>query len=286
MSCPCPTAPSSSDGRTGGCCPRCHRRRRCRPIRWGPCGPGMSRRGSGCMRGRDSRDGWGSGWTSAGQSACCIPWPRETSEPFHHQTDEARRRERRVALFSSVTIMRRTDIERQPASFSRRSRMTKIALRQVLAEWLNERQRNLSPENSVHIHVDEVMKRLGRHHYHPVLALLEPYEVVIDLLGDLVNEVIPSLVIPLSTPDDSEMSIRGLLSPPDIQHLETELIRERLLSTLRIEGTTSCPEEGRFTQDSSSGCPLEFQGTTCSDRPFLRSILGKQYPGALRPRAS
>lgn len=36
--------------------------------------------------------------------------------------------------------------------------MTKTALRQILAEWLNERQRNLSPENSVHIHVDEVMK--------------------------------------------------------------------------------------------------------------------------------
>jgi hypothetical protein len=104
--------------------------------------------------------------------------------------------------------------------------MTKTALRQVLAGWLNERQRNLSPENSVHIHVDEVMKRLGRCHYHPVLDLVEPYEVVIDLRGDLVNEVIPSLLIPLSTPDDSEMSIRSLLSPPDIQHLEGELIRE------------------------------------------------------------
>ena len=87
--------------------------------------------------------------------------------------------------------------------------MTKTALRQVLAEWLNERQRNLSPENSVHIHVDEVMKRLDRRHYHPVLDLVEPYEVVIDLLGDLVDEVIPSLLIPLSTPDDSEMSIRS-----------------------------------------------------------------------------
>ena len=104
--------------------------------------------------------------------------------------------------------------------------MTKTAFRQVLAEWLDERQRNLSPENSVHIHVDEVMKRLGRSHYHPVLDLLEPYEVVIELLGDLVNEVIPSLLIPLSTLDDSEMSIKGLLSPPDIQHLEAELIRE------------------------------------------------------------
>jgi len=37
---------------------------------------------------------WGSGRTWAGQSACCTRSPRATCDPFHHQMDEARRRER------------------------------------------------------------------------------------------------------------------------------------------------------------------------------------------------
>jgi hypothetical protein len=180
--------------------------------------------------------------------------------------------------------------------------MTKTALRQVLAEWLNERQRNLSPENSVHIHVDEVMERLGRRHYHPVLDLVEPYEVVIDLLGDLVNEVIPSLLIPLSTPDDSEMSIRSLLSSPDIQHLEGELIRELPSINLAYRRNHLFPRRGETYSRQLDWQPFrvprddvffyyQIDGVRGvpgydDDRPFLRSILGKHYPDSLRPRTS
>jgi len=71
------TARSSSGGRTAGRCPRCHRRRRCLPIRWRRSGRGTPRRGSGSMRARGSRGGWGSAWTWDGRSTCCIRWRRE-----------------------------------------------------------------------------------------------------------------------------------------------------------------------------------------------------------------
>ena len=147
--------------------------------------------------------------------------------------------------------------------------MTKTALRQVLAEWLNERQRNLSPENSVHIHV---------------------------------NEVIPSLLIPLSTPDDSEMSIRSLLSSPDIQHLEGELIRELSSINLAYRRNHLFPRTGETYSRQLDWQPFrvprddvffyyQIDGVRGvpgydDDRPFLRSILGKQYPEPLRPRTS
>ena len=69
-----PTARCSSDGRTAGCCPRCHRRRRCLPIRLGRCGRSTTRKGCGCMRGRRARSwlgerldvGWAIGVASSG----------------------------------------------------------------------------------------------------------------------------------------------------------------------------------------------------------------------------
>jgi len=111
-----------------------------------------------------------------------------------------------------------------------------------------------------------------------------------------------SLLIPLSTPDDSEMSIRGLLSPPDIQHLEAELIREPPSINLAYRRNYLFPRRGETYSRQLDWQPFRVPRNDVffyyqidgvrgvpgydDDRPFLRSILGKQYPEPLRPRTS
>jgi hypothetical protein len=92
----CPTGRCSSDGRTAGCCPRCRRRPRCPLTQWGHCGPNTLRRGSNSTRARGLPSGWGSGWTWAGRSTCCIRGRRGPST-------DARQDEIRATYPSSVT---------------------------------------------------------------------------------------------------------------------------------------------------------------------------------------
>jgi hypothetical protein len=70
--------------------PEVPRRRRCLPIRLGACGRSTTRKGCGCMRGRRARSGWGSAWTWAGRSACCIRWLRDTYVLVPPSTNQTR----------------------------------------------------------------------------------------------------------------------------------------------------------------------------------------------------
>ena len=69
---------SASGDRTAGCYPRFRFRPMSLPIRSRRFERSTTRRGSACTRGRPARPGWGSAWTWAMRSTCCIPWPTDS----------------------------------------------------------------------------------------------------------------------------------------------------------------------------------------------------------------
>jgi hypothetical protein len=171
-------------------------------------------------------------------------------------------------------------------------------LNEVWRTWLHEGRWNLGPGSSDHIHVDELIRRLGRTQYDPIDDVLEAYLVLIDVLGNRTEEVMASLVIPLVVTSQSDTSIVDLLRPPDLGRIRSELDEEppSIYLSYRTDflrpATWSTYEKvlewEPFSPNRSDVlfyyCVTELLDEQAQDyeRRFLRKICARQYPESLR----
>lgn len=166
---------------------------------------------------------------------------------------------------------------------------TKKQLELVLGKWLDECLEVIERDGSDHIHVDEIMEKIGKSVESPIKDILQPYLIVVDLLENYLEKLQPVLCIPLKESKNLDLQL------PNLKNLEDELSTEPPSISIvdRNVYTLLWREEG-YT------CPIDFQPfeivrkdiffkykismheylQDCGEE-YQRTIIGEQYPDSL-----